>query len=217
MEPAIEAQPKKSTGAIIVSVVLLLLLIGVSVFAVITTLDAQSKISEIDNLKKDVATKDETIKALGEAFDVKEGETVTPEVVKNDLTKSIVLGDLGIKIKVPDTLEYVSFQYIANDIYPELHVWGILKDQGLQALPTYADPYENEVGMGVITLYPEGQKNEECIASCDVFMLTYGGRDIYYSGPQSASSQDAASLEVELNSVQTIKEMLTEAEYYSKL
>ena len=60
--------PKTHKGSLVACIILLMLLIGVSVFAVITTLNAQDKINEIDKLKQDVAAKDATIKEIGKSL-----------------------------------------------------------------------------------------------------------------------------------------------------
>lgn len=213
-----EATPAKKTGkgSLVACIILLILLIGVSVFAVITTLDAQKKISEIDNLKKDVATKDATISEIGKSFGIAEGESVTPEAISNKFDRSIVISDFGIKINIPDELEYVSFKYVSSDVYPTLHVWGILKDQGLQQLPSFADPYENENGQGIVVMYPEGYE-DDCVASCAQKMFTFNGRDIYYSGPQGVTSSDEERVKLEVGTVEAIKKMLTEESNYSKI
>lgn len=208
--------PKTHKGSLVACIILLMLLIGVSVFAVITTLNAQDKINEIDKLKQDVAAKDATIKEIGKSLGIAENETVTPEAVSGKINRMIVISDLGLTVAIPDELEYVSFKYYSNDIFPRLHIWGVLKDQGLQQLPSYADPYESEVGMGVVTFYPEGYE-VECEASCAEKMFTFNGRDVYYEGPQSAISQDEQSLKVETGSVEAIKKMLTQESSYSKI
>ena len=125
--------PKTHKGSLVACIILLMLLIGVSVFAVITTLNAQDKINEIDKLKQDVAAKDATIKEIGKSLGIAENETVTPEAVSGKINRMIVISDLGLTVAIPDELEYVSFKYYSNDIFPRLHVWAFSKIKGFNS------------------------------------------------------------------------------------
>ena len=213
------AQKQKKGGAagIIGCVVFLVLLIGVSVFAFMSFSSASDKQSEIDTLTKQVEDKDKKIKEISEAVgvEVKDGEEVSAETIKESLGNTIALKDIGYKLTIPDNYIYVSFFYTSS-AHPSLQLWGVGNDRNYQQFPA-GDPEVNPSGMGAVTFLKTGEKFD-CIASCpEKITGVIEGYDVYYESPQAAISLDKESQKLEVEDVARIKKILTSKENYSKL
>ena len=132
LEQATPVTPKRSKGGLIGCIVLLILLIGVSVFAVITTINAQNKISEADNLKKEIATKDEKLESLKNAAGVENVDDLTADVIKSKAydPNYIYLPEAKMKLKISDELQVTGYLHETGIGF---YFWAI--PTGLQYFP----------------------------------------------------------------------------------
>ena len=217
LEQATPVTPKRSKGGLIGCIVLLILLVSVSVFAVITTISAQNKISEADNLKKEIATKDEKLESLKNAAGVENVDDLTADVIKDKAydPNYIYLPEAKMKLKISD----------------ELQVTGYLHETGIGfyfwAIPTgYANPDKNRSGQAAIGVDKKSEiENAECKEGyygyfCDMKYVTdalVDGYIITYSHPQSAYSQDKTEMDAELKAVELLEKMLTNPDNYSEI
>ena len=223
----------------------LVLVIGVGVYATITTINSQKKDEEITKLKGSTPASVVPNDAVGNNTDIDTGEqtyeepadspapakeedkkpaeqssqsssqtqtqTPTSTPTKQSIGRVISLPEAGIKIKVSDTLRYVSFTYDSRDNASHLVLWGVLKSANVQQAP-FAMRDVNEDGMGHIYLYKKGKK-PNCQASCPDYKFTVNNWDIYYEGYQQCpDARDA-----ECTSQQAIEKMLTTKSNYSLL
>lgn len=212
-----QKQKKGGIAGIIGCVVLLVLLIGVSVFAFMSFSSASDKQGEIDTLTKQVEDKNKKIKEISEAvgIDVKDGEEVSVETIKESLGNVITLKDIGYKLTIPDNFIYVSYFYTSS-AQPSLKLWGVGNDRNYQQFPA-GNPEVNPSGMGAVTFLKTGEKLD-CVASCpEKISGVIDGYDVYYSGPQAAISLDKESQKLEVEDATRIKKILTSKENYSKL
>lgn len=220
-----EATPvqKSGKGSLVACIILLVLLIGVSVFAVMTTINAQSTINEIDSLKKDVASRDAKLETVKEVVGVENTEDITTDLIKGLAYDSnyIYFPDAGMKIKISDELTTVSYLYHAK--YNSIEIWGVKK--GMQYYPDFADPDLNNSSLGIISIQKKSEKNEECSeglwgAFCNAKYVTDAAIDDYvivYDHPQAVYSSDKSEIEYETAAVDVIEEMLTNPANYSKI
>ena len=212
-----QKQKKGGSAAIIGCVVLLIALIGVSAFAFINLGSTSSKQNEIDTLTKQVEEKDKKIKEITEAvgIDVKEGEEVSTEEIKQSLGNVIVLKDIGYKLTIPDNYIYVSYFY-KSSVRPSIQLWGVGNDRNYQQFPA-GNPDVNESGMGAITFVKTGEEYGEMGSRPEKITGLIEGYDAYYESPQAAYSLDKDAQKLEVEDVARIKKILTSKENYSKL
>lgn len=223
LEQATPATPKRSKGGLIGCIVLLILLIGVSVFAVITTINAQNKISEADNLKKEIATKDEKLESLKNAAGVENVDDLTADVIKSKAydPNYIYLPEAKMKLKISDELQVTGYLHETGIGF---YFWAI--PTGLQYFPEYANPDQNRSGQAAIGVDKKSEiENAECEDGyygflCDMKYVTdafVDGYIITYSHPQAVYSQDKTEMDAELKTVELLEKMLTNPDNYSEI
>ncbi len=226
-------------GWMLSTILALVLVIGVGVYATITTINSQKKDEEITKLKgstpasvvpNDVVENNTDIDAGEQNFEEpadspasteeedkkpagqnSQSPSQTQAPTTQSVGRVISLPEAGIKIKVPDTLRYVSLTYDSRDNASHLVLWGVLKSANVQQAP-FAMRDVNEDGMGHIYLYKKGKK-PDCQASCPDYKFTVNNWDIYYEGYQQCPDARGA----ECTSQQAIEKMLTTKSNYSLL
>lgn len=119
--------------------------------------------------------------------------------------------DWGLKIKIADDLTSVSYDTDVDD-YSELLVWGARKDSDSRYIPDFAKQSKNDYAMGVMVRVP---RYERTSAGRLIWYDDY--YNYYYKGPsgEPIASEDEMSWWVE--SYLLIKEMLTNADNYSRI
>lgn len=135
----------------------------------------------------------------------------------------IYVGQWGIKIKIPENLKNLHYNYQGEGADRFEYSDGSIKifdhnasisvggtdGEGDGIAPDFA-----KQGIGDITRYKEG--SYECQASCPTFVVAIDGYEYYYSHPQAVSSQSQSDIEWEMASVKLVQNMLSTAENYSK-
>ncbi|MBR3264092.1 hypothetical protein IKF94_02585 [Candidatus Saccharibacteria bacterium] len=139
------------------------------------------------------------------------GVTITsPDNVPayNPVIGNIYISEWGIKFKIPDDLENVS--YILDQKYrPQICFTG--NKIGIKYFPAFADIDQNPGGLGCVTRVAtsEGDTDKDTGISFGQKVYTYGEYNYFYTGPAAHFSQDAAEQGLEDTAVQIIKNMIS--------
>ncbi|MBP3899630.1 hypothetical protein J6D24_02400 [Candidatus Saccharibacteria bacterium] len=121
---------------------------------------------------------------------------------------NIYITEWGIKFKIPDDLENVS--YILDQKYrPQICFTG--NKIGIKYFPAFADIDQNTGGLGCATRVAtsEGDTDKDTGNSFGQKVFTYGEYNYFYTGPSTHFSQDAAEQGLEDTAVQIIKNMIS--------
>lgn len=134
----------------------------------------------------------------------------SPEEVPdyNPVIGNIYISEWGIKFKIPDDLENVS--YILDQKYrPQICFTG--NKIGIKYFPAFADIDQNTSGLGCATRVAtsEGDTDKDTGNSFGQKVYTYGEYNYFYTGPTAHFSQDAAEQGLEDTAVQIIKNMIS--------
>lgn len=138
----------------------------------------------------------------------------------------IYIGQWGIKIKIPENLKNLYYNYRGEGADRFEYSDGTIKifdhesmvsvsgtdGEGDGITPGFAGYSEH--GLGVVSRYKEGAY--ECQASCPTYVVTIDGYEYYYAHPQAVASKDQADVEWEMSSVKLIQTMLSTPENYSR-
>lgn len=126
----------------------------------------------------------------------------------NAVKGNIYISEWGIKFKIPDDLENVS--YILDQKYrPQICFTG--NKIGIKYFPAFADIDQNTGGLGCATRVAtsEGDTDKDTGNSFGQKVFTYGEYNYFYTGPSTHFSQDAAEQGLEDTAVQIIKNMIS--------
>lgn len=126
----------------------------------------------------------------------------------NAVIGNIYISEWGIKFKIPDDLENVS--YILDQKYrPQICFTG--NKTGIKYFPAFADIDQNTGGLGCVTRVAtsEGDTDKDTGNSFGQKVYTYGEYNYFYTGPTAHFSQDAAEQGLEDTAVQIIKNMIS--------
>lgn len=218
------AKPHSNTPLIIILVILALAGIGGSIWGIISTLNNKSEISA---LKADVENKSNTISKVEEALGIElektqgnndnsgDSSTELPSISqpnKSD-SKYIYVGEWGIKIKIPENLSYVGYEYTpkTDDITADAICVTGAKQGGGSGVPEFvvgnASNYYAMPRLGCLSRY--ASPDQIPIASGPSETLEIGGYTYGYTGPQAVVTTIQDEVQWELDSVAIIQEMLT--------
>lgn len=126
----------------------------------------------------------------------------------NPVIGNIYISEWGIKFKIPDDLENVS--YILDQKYrPQICFTG--NKTGIKYFPAFADIDKNPGGLGCVTRVAtsEGDKDKDTGVSFGQPVYSYGEYNYFYNAPASHYSEDAAEQGLEDTAVQIIKNMIS--------
>ena len=185
---ALESKQKKMTFAFAALVILAL---GGMTFGVVAMINQNNTAKEL------------TEQIAASANNGAEGEQTDGEYV--------YLKDWGVKIKIPDNLTSVSFDMDVED-YSEALIWGVRKDSGSNYTPDFAKQSKNEDAMGMMTRIP---RYERMSAGRLIWYDDY--YNYYYKGPSGEPKVDEAEMSWWVESYLLIKEMLTNADNYTRI
>jgi len=123
----------------------------------------------------------------------------------------INLKDWGIKIKIVEGLDNVSYNTITDD-YAEVQIWASKRDTSANYVPTFAKQTKNSSPLGTMVRVP---RYERAAAGRLIWYDDY--YNYYYQGPSGVPkvSEDEMSWWVE--SYLLVKEMLTNADNYTSV
>ena len=142
----------------------------------------------------------------------------------------IYIGEWGLKIKVPEGLSYVSYLFrhsgwTADIEETTLSVYGTVSDY----MPDFANSRNNDsIGLGELVRFhkdtynwPEYEDYDEILKTCGganaTLIFSSGDYNFCYTPPQSVYSVTEDDQELETETVELIKQMLTNEENFSEI
>lgn len=201
-------KPKSSNGMIVALICAIVLTIGAIGFGAWAMIDGNNKI----------AKKDEKINALEEELkgknpiDIEIDESLAPST--SNTAGYIYVGEWGLKIKIPESLEVTTFMYDYGNGYDVLRVSGATKDG--QDIPDFASV--SKCVLGVVERYSKA--NVEAGVVPDWYgdpLRSEDGYNYYYASPQVLCTEVEGNAKWEADTVDTIKNMLMDLSAYSKI
>ena len=126
----------------------------------------------------------------------------------------IYVGEWGLKIKIPDSLEVITYTYDYGDGYTVLGVSVATKDG--QSVPDFARI--EKCTLGFVSRY--SRANVEAGIVPDWYGNSFMSDDeynYYYSGPQAVCTETQDYIQWESDTATIINNMLTNTENYSKI
>ncbi len=200
--------PKKKNSAMALVIILLLLIAAGGVgFGVWAMMDGNAR---EETAKKQCSSSSTSIINC----DV---DSTNTDNVSVDTKEYIYIGEWGLKIKIPDTLSYVSYKF--NNFGDGVANLGVRATTGSGELPDFANPLKNSEVLGYVSRIKKDTYNEmqEGVCGWDS-NLVFSDGDYNYcvSLSQAYYSTSAEELELEKQARTTIGEMLGNAENYSK-
>ena len=125
----------------------------------------------------------------------------------NSVADTIYIPEWGIKFKIPEDLENVSYT-VDQKYRPQICFTG--HKSGLKILPGFADIDQNQNGLGCVTRVAsaEGDVDKDTNKNFGQKIFTYDNYNYFYVAPEGHFSQDAAEQGLEETAVQIIKNMI---------
>lgn len=196
IQPA-PAKQDNANLALIMIIVLAILAIGGIAFGVITFISNTQEIAKLNDtiIEQETALQDNI--ALAKTDD-------------NSTNKYIYIGEWGIKIKIPEELSWVGYDFMPSDKTSSIAVYGA-KGQ-FDARPEFLNAIDPGSGYGFITRAPLGYGS---VGGLKVF--SNGGYDYYYTILQKAITDNAEQAELESASKALVETMLTTVDNYSPI
>lgn len=214
-------KPKSSKGAIATIILLAILAIGGIAGAIYFYMDANNKATENAELSAKLdLIESETGVEVTEKEDEDGNTTTVVEVVNSipNAEKYIFVNSWNIKIRIPDGLLAVSYIYDASN-GSSLSVSGTDCRDGIrcQVIPSFAKILgtDGQVPLGVIVRHDDVNYPDDYMLGKKVGEID--GWSYYYAGPQAVFSTNPEEAEWESDSVNLIREMLTDINNYSKI
>ena len=212
MSPAVAPEKKKNNGMLLGLILCIVLAIGGIGFGVWMMMDSNTQKDSLNKQISDLRKQNnDLLEQVGDNNTTINIDTDDGDV---DTADYIYVGEWGVKIKIPENLKKVSYVINAwgNSDDKSLCVSGVTGDDG--RLPDFANLYENFPGLGCIALESKDSTDQPLNAT-RVF-----SDDLYnyvYSGPQAVYSTSDEEVDWEVESVQLVKEMLSNQENYSAI
>ena len=207
---------KSGKGTMLGMIIFAILAIGGIGFGVWAMMDGNSKVANLEKQNADLKAQnsqllEQVAEGGGSGDGGENGSEVPPSVNTEDY---IYVGEWGIKIKIPDGLDYVSYTFgTVSDLSNVLYVNGV--NGGDDRLPGFADMFRNHGGLGAVSRFSIGGEPENYATRTPSY--SDGQYNYYYSGPQAVYSDGDEEKGLEINSLQSIKEMLTDSDNFSKI
>ena len=221
-------QQGRGRGALVALAVCCLLVgIGGAGFGVFTMM--QKPADRAADLKVKIEKSDGSVVEL-ETDKIKkadDGSTITISDSVTSAEKYIMLGDYGLGLKVPNDskLQYLQYEYrqfAGGPNYSYLGINGVTKKEGAQALPGFVAQGDDQDLKALA--YLEICRNDIDYAVDGVNWICAGDPvysndtfSIYYVGPQAVSSQDKDTANWELETVNAIKDWVSNKDNYIAL
>lgn len=175
----------------------------VGIFSLVSNVNTSSQLATAESALK-------VTDAIIQKVEQETGKTITsvedvPEY--NPVTGYIYITEWGIKFKIPEDLENVS--YTLDQKYRPQICFAANKT-GIKYFPGFADIDQNTSGLGCVTRVAtyEGDSDKDTGKSFGQKIYTYGDYNYFYNAPEAHFSQDAAEQGLEDTAVQIIKNMI---------
>lgn len=203
------SKKSKNTGIVLGMVLLALVAVAGIGFGVYTMYDSNK---QIESLNTQIAA----LKATNDSLAEQLANTSMDDAVDEEETdiddgisaSYIDVTDWGLKILIPDTLKDASF-VLLND-GNELSIKGWVGEA--EVAPSFVDLAE---GLGTVKRYAVGTYVAS-EGSTDELIFADDAYEYYYSAPQTTYATEEAELAIEQASVEAIRQMLINAENYTK-
>ena len=192
-------------------------------FGVYGMIQSSQKDSQISDLKVQIKEDDGTITTI-ETPEIEtttdNGTTVTitdsPSLSADELFHYIYIAQWDVKIKLPVSLGGFSYRYYMMPGYTSLELAGTsCATQGqCQYAPEFADLSKTNFSLGTINRFYKG--TEPSVGGGEK-VFTIGDYDYYYVHPQAVYSVDSGEVTWEAESVNLIKDILTNVDNYSAI
>ena len=142
-----------------------------------------------------------------------QAQAATPE----DLNHYIYIAQWGIKIKFPSTMTVTGYRYSLATV-PSIGVFAQnCAENACQYMPDFANPAVSNSPLGAISRVDTTSSIEIDTGLLGTKIVSLGNYDYYYSGPQVVYSTDATEITMETETVQLLKEALTNTANYSEI
>lgn len=212
---------KKGNGMLIGLVVLVIVALGGIGFGVWAMINGNNQVADVnkqltaanqqvDELKKqNDELADKLAKQEQEKAEVEEDTSV-----KVNTEDYIYVGEWGLKIKVPKGLNDVSYALERKeDNSVVLVIAGVKGDN--DRLPDFANLSKNT--WGLLRVFRVTKGTEMPLASPPTFIFSDGEYDYYHANPQAVYAESDEEKDLEVESVNMIKDMLRNVDNYSAI
>ncbi len=213
--PAPVAVEKKSKGSLACMIALAVVALAGAGFGVYGMIKANEK-PQPQDLKIQVKEDDGTVTTIDadkiEKTDDDKTIIIADTPVESSSKDYIYIGRWGLKIKVGDELEEVTykFDYVPSDAAWRLDLSGGIK--GAQAMSEFSSV--ERCSLGVITKVPKANAESYRLYGSTLIM-TDGDYEFYYGHPQDSCGPEY-SLDLELKTTEAIERILTNPDNYIK-
>lgn len=184
---------------IILMAVLAVFAIGGMVFGMVMLITKDQEVAGLNETVSELQMRLNSVTGIG---------TASSDVAVSDY---IYVAQWGVKIKIPDELRVVSYDYSWSDNDERLGVLAVKDDGG--ALPNFVSAIQaRKGGLGSITRtvegygYPYGK-----------LIFSYNGYDYYFEPMQAVFSTDEVDIAMEKEAKSLVGTMLSNAENYSPI
>ena len=221
MPNMMQGSDKKQTnkGMILGMILLAILAIGGIGFGVWAMMDGNQQKANYDKQITDL--KEQNSELLSKLSDADDDDDDDGDVIIDvdtdtsgvDTADYIYVGEWGLKIKIPESLDAVGYDFHTTEYGDHLVVAGVKDGSGGEASYQYTNVEYYYAGSIVransdIGVYPYG----------DVLVFTdEDGNNYYFQGPQADLGSTEEQTAVWKESAEIIKEMLTNPDNYSKI
>lgn len=211
--------PKKKSNVMLILVILFALLAAGGIgFGVWAMMDGNSRVEEAKKQCNSYETKcnvPDDNKSDNNSDDNNNDNGGSANTDSSDSAKYLYVNDWGVKIKIPDSLMVLSYKYRLDDIMYNTHLELAGADKNGQDAPDFADI--DKCSLGIVTRISKDKVNDDHLPASGSFgtlIMSKGNYNFYYNGPQAVCTEDESQTQREVNTVQIIKDMLTNSNNY---
>ena len=211
-------EKKKGKGTFYGMILLAILAIGGIGFGVWAMMDGNAQKTKFE---EQISTMRQTINELQGKLNKDTDSDVSIDINTDandaDVTDYIYVGEWGLKIRVPEGLESISylFDYRASEQYEDyLYINGVV--EGYDGIPSFLNTSIKEHWLGCLHRLAQGEE-PALRASMGTLVTTIDGSEYYYGGPQAIESENEQDRDLESKTVDLIRQMLTNPENYLKI
>ena len=205
-------KPKKNKGMVTGLIILAMLATGGIAFGVWAYLDGNQKTANLNNqisdLKSQLANQPEI------------DETVIDVDTDSEVNTSdyIYIGEWGLKINTNEQLKNISyyFDYRSETEGEYLYINGVKSD--VESIPSFLNTSTKENWLACLSRYPTGTGiSADPSGSLGELVFSDDNYSYYYGHPQSTYSSDQNDIDLEIQTVELMKQLFTNKDNYSRI
>lgn len=216
--PSIVGRKDRKTGWILAIVLLLIVAAGGVGFGVWAYMDGNTQKEQLSAQVNDLQEQNSELQEqLASGSNTGTGMSGGIEGETINTADYIYIGEWGIKIKVPEDLNQVSYLFDSRASESDveyLYINGVAGEY--ETVPSFVNTSTQEYWLGVLDRYPSGGAEEIPAGMRGDYVTTIAGYEYYYGHPQNVTT-DGDEQELELKTMDAIQDMLTNAENYSAI